>query len=107
MATALFSDLVCAFAELSKRLLELDAKMVSLKILSGGFGSWETIVEKGKEAVKFEFDGKDSILYLSLSPVRPSRVPNEWSKLGQKPFPQRKKSEIAYAEEFLRNRFSN
>ena len=77
MAINPFSDLVIAFAELSKRLLEMDIKMSSLNVLSGGYGSWDMVAQKGSEAFRFSFDGKDSILYVKTSRVRPKLVPND------------------------------
>jgi hypothetical protein len=106
MAINAFSELVIAFAELSKRLLENEVKMGSLKILSGGCGSWEMVAQKGEEAFRFSFDGKDSILYVEKSRARPNLVPNEWTSMENKSFSERRKSEIAYTEEFLRNKFA-
>jgi hypothetical protein len=53
------ADFVMSFADLAKRLVKIDITVSTLKLYYGGFGSWELVVTKGDEAVKFFFDGRD------------------------------------------------
>jgi hypothetical protein len=99
------SDFISAFADFAKRLAAISVWIDRLDLHYGGFGSWELIVRKGDEAVKFFFDGRDGYIEVETSPkpLYENSSARNWTKAGAKALDRSKA--IPYTEGFLKEKF--
>ena len=94
-----------AFADLSCRLADKDITTHSLRAEWGSFGSWQLIVAKMGEAVRFTYDGRDSFLTVESSPIRDHSAPNQWKEHLVKGMDNMNNEVIEFCESFLTNKF--
>lgn len=94
-----------AFGELAQRLAKMEIVIHRLDLLYGSVGSWEMIVVKQDEAVRFSFDGRDKYVTAEVSPKRPLSWPNQWTRADAKGVSGHYLESIAYAEAFLVSKF--
>jgi hypothetical protein len=99
-----FSELAIQFAELSKRLGEIDVAVLKLTLFPGWFRCWEMIVTKENEAIRFFYDGRDHYIQTEKSRIRKLSFPNEWQKIDAKAFETGSEA-VSYAEHFLKEKF--
>jgi hypothetical protein len=99
------ADFVAAFAELARRLAEIEVIVSDLRLYFGGFRSWELVAVKSEVAARIFFDGRDRFVTAEVSPVRRHSAPNQWKRVDAKGISNGYEESIAFAEEFLRKRF--
>jgi hypothetical protein len=99
------AEYVMAFAEFSRRLIEIGVALDGLNL--GGFGSFTLVMRKGTEAVRFRFDGRDRYIETEISPIRQWSAPNQWEKVEAKAIAGTYSEALSYAETFLRKRLEN
>lgn len=75
------AEFVGKFAALSNRLAGLRIVTHTIELHWGSFGHFSLIVMKNQEAVRFDYDGRDSYIRVEASPVREHSYPNEWKEL--------------------------
>lgn len=100
------ADFVAAFGEISNRLTEIDVCTHTVDIHWGHFGNWTLIATKRDEAVRFKYDGRDSYVTVEISPIRDNSCPNEWEQVMVKGMDNMNNEAMAFAEDFLRRRFT-
>lgn len=100
------AEFVAKFATLSGRLADLGVVTHTLELHWGSFGHFTLIVMKKSEAVRFDYDGRDSFVRVEASPVRQYSHPNEWKELVVKGIDNRHDEVIDFIESFLRLRFT-
>ena len=94
------------FADLAKRLATQDIVTHSLRADWGTFGSWQLIVKKREEAIRFTYDGRDSFITIESSPIRDHSAPNEWQEDVVKGIDNTNNEVFGFCEDFLRKRLS-
>jgi hypothetical protein len=100
------AEFVAKFAELSRRLAEMDVCTHTADLHWGHFGHWTLILTKRQEAVRFDYDRRDSFIRVEASPIREWSSPNEWTELTVKGIDYKKDDVLAYIENFIRARFT-
>jgi hypothetical protein len=100
------ADFVAAFADLAKRLAEIDVCTHTADIHWGSFGNWTLIAIKRQEAIRFTYDGRDSYITVEASPIRDHSYPNEWEQIVVKGMDNLKNEAMTFAEDFLRKKFT-
>lgn len=100
------AEFIEKFAALAKRLAALDITTHTAELHWGSFGHFTLMVMKNQEAVRFDYDGRDSFVKVEASPVRLHSYPNEWTDLLVKGIDNREDEVIDFIEGFLRKRFT-
>ena len=100
------SLMVTALAELSNRLREIAVTVTTLKYHVGPSKSWEIVATKGKDSIRFLFNEADNSITAEISSAQLSNAPFKWSRVDAKVITDGYVGAIAYAEEFLRQKFS-
>jgi len=101
------AEFVSNFGMLANRIADLGIITHTLNLHWGSFGHFTLIVMKRHEAVRFDYDGRDSFVRVEASPIRGYSYPNEWKELVVKGIDNRHDEVIDYIENFLRLRFTN
>jgi hypothetical protein len=100
------AEFVGEFARLATSLASFDVVIAQLRLDYSTFGCWSLVATKREEAVRIAFDGRESYITTEVSPIRKFSFPNEWSHVETKGIDNLNSEAIAYAESFLRRRFS-
>lgn len=94
------------FSQLAKRLANMGVTTHTADLKWGSFGCFTLMVMKEKEAIRFQYDGRDSFVTVEGSPVREYSYPNEWKELTVKGMDNRSDEVLTFIEEFLGKRFN-
>jgi hypothetical protein len=100
------AEFVGGFAQLAAALASIDVVIAQLRLDYSTFGCWSLVATKREEAVRIVYDGRESYVTTEVSPIRKFSFPNEWVHVETKGIDNRNSEALAYAESFLKKRFT-
>ena len=93
-------------AELTYRLAANDIVVSSLHADWSHFGSWVLETQRGIDALRFCWDGREESLSVDASPTGIYSLPNEWKNECNKGFDNPDDELLRFVEDYLIKRFA-
>ena len=101
------AEFISRFATLAQNLADKRIIVHTASLEWGSFGSWNLMVVKNHEAIRFTYDGRDSFIKVEASPLQNHSYPNQWKEIEVKGMDDRQNEAISYVESFALKQFSN
>jgi len=103
-----FADFLHEIAEFARRLQARDMVVTGIEANAhapGWGGSWCVIVNKGNEALRLWWDGRERYVIIEISPIEGDQVPNNWRTEIRQALHKRGDNPLVFVEDYLTKRY--